>query len=143
MKWATRPRCHVDRAACAWLITRFIDPEAGFVFVEDPDDVPADAVGFDMRGVELTHHGEACSFETFLERFELDDEALAAIGRIVHEADLGDQRFDVPEAAGVDVLIRGLGLFYSDDEQLLAATGPLFDGLYAYCRGVTGAGASS
>ena len=65
MKWATRAHCHVDRAACAWLIERFIDPEAVFVFVTDPDDVPADATAFDMRGVELSHHNGNCSFETF------------------------------------------------------------------------------
>src|ERR671937_1098471 len=72
MKWATRRHCHVDRAACAWLIRRFLDPQAEFVFVEDPDEVPADATPFDMRGVELSHHGGDCSFETFLRRYELE-----------------------------------------------------------------------
>jgi hypothetical protein len=134
MRWATRPHCHVDRAACAWLIRRFIDPAATFVFVDDPDDIPEDATGFDIRGVELTHHGDDCSFETFLRRYELDDEALRAIGRIVHEADLGDERFAAPEAPGLDVLVRGLSLVNDDDEQLLAATAPLFDGLYEHCR---------
>jgi hypothetical protein len=134
MRWATRPHCHVDRAACAWLIRRFIDPTATFVFVDDPDDIPGDATGFDIRGVELTHHGDDCSFETFLKRYELDDEALRAIGRIVHEADLGDERFGAPEARGLDVLVRGLSLVNDDDEQLLAATAPLFDGLYEHCR---------
>jgi hypothetical protein len=62
MKWATRRRCHVDRAACAWLISRFIDPEPEFVFVDDPDEIPADATGFDIRGVELTHKELDCSF---------------------------------------------------------------------------------
>ncbi len=65
MRWATRKHCHVDRAACAWLIRRFLDPEAEFVFVDDPDEVPADATPFDMRGAELSHHGGDCSFETF------------------------------------------------------------------------------
>ena len=134
MRWATRPHCHVDRAACAWLIRRFIDPAATFVFVDDPDDIPEDATGFDIRDVELTHHGDDCSFETFLRRYELDDEALRAIGRIVHEADLGDERFLAPEAPGLDVLVRGLSLVNDDDEQLLAATAPLFDGLYEHCR---------
>ena len=131
MRWATRARCHVDRAACAWLIVRFVDPEAEFVFVDDPDDVPDDATPFDMRGVELGHHDGDCSFETFLDRYELDDPALQEIGRIVHEADLGDERYDAPEAVGLDVLIRGLSL-RNDDDTLLALSGPLFDGLYEY-----------
>jgi hypothetical protein len=133
VRWATRPRCHVDRAASAWLIRRFVDPEASFVFVEDPEDVPADATPFDMRGVELSHHNGNCTFETLLERYELDDAALRAIGRIVHEADLDDARFDAPEAPGLDALIRGLSLV-SDDEQLLRRSEPLFDGLYELRR---------
>jgi hypothetical protein len=133
MKWATRTGCHVDRAACAWLIRRFLDPEAAFVFVADPEDVPADATPFDMRGAALSHHGERCSFETFLVHYELIDPALAAIARIVHEADLSDERYDAPEALGLDVLIRGLALVL-DDEGVLDASGPLFDGLYALIR---------
>lgn len=129
MKWATRRKCHVDRAACAWLIRRFIDGEATFVFVDDPDEIPADATAFDIRGVELTHHDGDCSFETFLKRYELHDATLQAIARIVHEADLGDERFYAPEAPGLDVLIRGLSLVV-EDEQLLEVTAPLFDGLY-------------
>ena len=131
MKWATRAHCHVDRAACAWLIERFIDPEAVFVFVTDPDDVPADATAFDMRGVELSHHNGNCSFETFLERYELDDVVLWDIARIVHTADLGDERYDAPEARGLDILIRGLSLT-QDDDDLLALSQPLFDGLYEF-----------
>ena len=133
MRWATRSHCHVDRVACAWLIRRFVDPGAEFVFVDDPDDVPADATPFDMRGVELSHHGTHCSFETFLERYELEDPVLHDIARIVHESDLGDELFDAPEAPGLDVLIRGLGLTH-DDPQLLVLTGPLYDGLYEVRR---------
>jgi hypothetical protein len=131
MRWATRAHCHVDRAACAWLIRRFIDEAPEFVFVDDPDDVPADAMPFDMRGVELGHHDGGCSFETFLERYELNDPVLWEIAQIVHEADLGDERYDAPEAVGLDVLVRGLSL-NNDDETLLALSGPLFDGLYEY-----------
>src|ERR687896_2423652 len=101
MRWATRSRCHVDRAACAWLIRRFIDAEPAFVFVDDPDDVPPDAIGFDMRGVELTHRNGGCSFEAFLQRYELADGALQAMARIVHEAGLRGDRFDAPEARGL------------------------------------------
>ena len=131
MKWATRKHCQIDRAACAWLIRRFVDPEAEFVFVEDADEVPADATAFDMRGVELSHHGGDCSFETFLRRYELDDPVLWDIARIVHEADLDDERYDAPEAVGFDVALRGLSMVV-DDERLLELTGPLFDGLYEF-----------
>jgi hypothetical protein len=133
MKWATRPHCHVDRTACAWLIRRFIDPEATFVFVGDPENVPEDATPFDMVGVELSHHRGNCSFETFLAFYDLDEEPLWAIARIVHEADLGDERYLAPEAAGLDVLIRGLSLI-KDDPELLALTSEVYDGLYEYCR---------
>jgi hypothetical protein len=131
MMWATRRHCHVDRAACAWLIRRFLDSEAEFVFVDDSDEVPAGATPFDMRGVELSHHGGDCSFETFLRRYELDDPVLWEIAKIVHEADLADDRYDAPEAPGLDVLIRGLSMT-CEDEQLLALSAPLFDGLYEY-----------
>ncbi len=131
MRWATRAGCHVDRAACAWLIRRYIDPHAEFVFVGDPDEVPPDATPFDMPGVELSHHRGNCSFETFLERYDLQDPVLMEIARIVHEADLADDRYQAPEAPGMDVLIRGLSMV-RDDDALLELTGPLFDGLYEY-----------
>jgi hypothetical protein len=130
VRWATRRHCHVDRAACAWLIRRFVDPDAEFVFVDDPDEVPPDATPFDIRGAELSHRGGRCSFEGFLEHYRPDDPALHAIGRIVHEADLGDERYDAPEAAGLDAMIAGLGLVREDDE-LLEVAGTIFDGLYA------------
>jgi hypothetical protein len=113
------------------LIRRFLDEEPEFVFVDDPDEVPADATPFDMRGVELTHHGGDCSFETFLNRYELADPVLWEIAEIVHEADLADDRYDSPEAPGLDVLVRGLSMVRDDDE-LLRLSGPLFDGLYEY-----------
>jgi hypothetical protein len=133
MRWATRRHCHVDRAACAWLIRRFLDNKAEFVFVDDTDEVPADATPFDMRGVELSHRGGDCSFETFLHRYELADLVLWEIARIVHEADLADERYDAPEAPGLDVLLRGLSMIRNDDE-LLALSASLFDGLYEYRR---------
>ncbi|MGK5172216.1 chromate resistance protein ChrB domain-containing protein [Geodermatophilus sp. CPCC 205761] len=133
MRWATRAGVHIDRAACAWLIRRSIDPDADFVFVSDPADVPVDATPFDMRGVALGHAGGDCSFETILRRYELTDPVLWRIPEAVHEADLEDERFDAPEAAGLDVLLRGLSMT-GDDERTLAVTGPLFDGLYEYHR---------
>ena len=84
-----------------------------------------------MRGVELSHHNGNCSFETFLERYDLDDVVLWDIARIVHEADLADGRYDAPEARGLDVVIRGLSLIHDDDD-LLALSHPLFDGLYEF-----------
>ena len=132
----------IDRAACAWLIRRFLDQEAEFVFVDDPEELPPDATPFDMRGVELSHHGDACSFETMLDRYGLDDPALAAIARIVHEADLGDERVDAPEARGLDVILRGLSLVARSDEQMLELSGPIYDGLYEYERRATMLGRS-
>ena len=133
MKWATRTGCHVDRAACAWLLYRFVDPAAEFVFVDDPADVPGDATPFDMRGAQLSHHGGDCSFETMLRHFTLDDPVLWDLARIVHEADLDDERFDSPEAPGLDVVCRGLSMVHSDDE-VLVITRDVFDGLYEYRR---------
>ena len=133
MRWATRAGVHVDRAACAWLVRRFRDPDAVFVFVDDPDQVPADATPFDMRGVELTHHDGDCTFETMLRRFNLDDPVLWDVARIVHEADLGDERFDAPEAAGLDVICRGLSMVVADAE-VLAVSATMFDGLYEHRR---------
>jgi hypothetical protein len=133
VKWATRRHCHVDRAACAWLIRRSIDPEAEFVFVDDLDEVASDATPFDIRGVELSHHDGDCSFETFLRRYELADPVLWDLARIVHEADLDDERYDAPEAAGFDVALRGLSMVV-DDHRLLELTAPIFDGLYEFRR---------
>ena len=133
MRWATRAGVHIDRAACAWLIRRFLDPQAEFVFVADLADIPADATPFDVRGAELGHVGGDCSFETILRRHELTDPVLWRIAEAVHEADLDDERFDAPEAAGLDVLLRGLSMT-GTDEQTLAVSAALFDGLYEYHR---------
>jgi hypothetical protein len=135
VKWATRAEIHVDRAACAWLIRRFIDAEAEFVFVEDPADVPSDATPFDMRGVPLSHHEGRCTFETALLQFDLSaDPALEEVAHIVHEADLADETFDAPIAPGLDVLIRGLTLISHADVATLPVTDRLFDGLYEHIR---------
>ena len=137
MKWATRVGIHIDRAACAWLIRRFVDPTAEFLFVADPAEVPSDATPFDMRGVELGHHHGDCSFETILNRYDLTaDPALQRIAEIVHEADLDDERFHAPAAPGLDVVLRGLSMI-GDDEHTLTVTKPLFDGLYEYYRRAT------
>jgi hypothetical protein len=133
VRWATRAGVHIDRAASAWLIRGHIDSEAEFVFVSDPADVPAEAVPFDMRGVEFGHHGDDCTFETLLRRHDIADPVLWRIAEIIHEADLEDERFDAPEAPGFDVLLRGLSMT-QPDERVLALTGPMFHGLYEYFR---------
>ena len=133
MRWATRAGIHIDRAACVWLIRRFVDQDAEFLFVADPREVPDDATPFDMRGVALGHVGGDCSFETILRSFELTDPVLWRIAEIVHVADLDDDRFDAPEAPGLDVLLRGLSMT-GTDQQTLAVSGPMFDALYEYHR---------
>jgi len=131
MKWATRAGIHIDRAACAWLIRRHVDPDAEFVFVTDRAEVPPDATPFDIRGVDLGHHGADCSFETILRRNDIEDPVLWRIAEIVHEADLDDERYDAPEAPGLDVVLRGLSMI-GDDEHTMAVTTPIFDGLHEY-----------
>ncbi len=133
MRWATRAGCHVDRSACAWVLRRFVDPDAEFVFVDDPAEVPADATPFDMRGVELSHHRGDCSFETVLRHFGLEDPVLWDLARIVHEADLADDRFHEPGAPGLDIISRGLTLVL-DDQRVLEVSNAIFDGLYEHRR---------
>jgi hypothetical protein len=94
MRWATRANIHIDRSASAWLISRFIDPNAEFVFVTGPEDVPTGAVPFDMRGVEFGHHGSDCTLETLLRRHDLADPVLWRIAEIVHEADIDDGLYE-------------------------------------------------
>jgi hypothetical protein len=133
--WATRPRCHVDRTACAWLIRRFIDPEPTFVFVEEAEELPPGAIGFDMRGVDLGHRDGGCSFESFLDRYELRDQRLEDIARIVHEADIADGAFHAPEAAGLEAIISGLARLSGGDEELLVRAMAVFDALFANVGG--------
>lgn len=133
MKWATREGVHIDRAACAWLIRRSLDPAAEFVFVADLDQVPADAVAFDMPGVELSHHGADCTFETLLRRHDLTDPVLWRLAALVHEADVDDGRYDAPEAPGFDLALRALSMV-EGDERVLDLTRPLFDGTYEFFR---------
>ena len=129
-RWVTRPRPHIDRIASAWLIKRFIDPDATFVFAP-PTEFPADAVPFDAPGVELSHHGEDCTFETLVKRAGLRDRRLTRLAEIVHEADLRDGKFPHEEARGIDVAVRALLAASPDDAQVLAQGMALFEGLYA------------
>ena len=135
MLWVTRPRPHIDRTACAWLIRRFVDPLATFAFAPDPE--AAEALGgtpFDMRGVELGHREGRCSFETILHTYRLTDPALHEIAAMVHDADLDDDKFRSPESPGLDAIVRGLGLVLDDDHELLALGYRVYDGLYAWVQ---------
>ena len=133
MLWVTRPRCHVDRTACAWAIRRFVDREATFAFASDLDGARAlGGTPFDMRGAELGHHQGRCSFESLLLKYELDDPSLRELAEVIHEADVDDDRFHTPEAAGLDAVVRGLGLVIEDDLLLFGVTDRVFEGLYAW-----------
>ncbi len=133
MKWATRKNIHVDRAASAWLIDRYVDGDAEFVYVADLDDVPSDATPYDFVGCELSHRGDDITFETILRTYELDDPVLWRIAEIIHEADVDDARYDAPEAAGLDTIIRALGTDH-DDEAVRALVGTILDSLEKYFR---------
>jgi hypothetical protein len=133
--WVTRRGVHIDRMACAWLIRRFIDPDARFKFVGGQSYQPGrDELRFDMFEAEFTHDGDRCTFEALLRRFELDDAALKPIAAIVHDIDLKDSKFARPEAFGLDRLIAGICMATRDDEARLAQGCALFDGLYEYFR---------
>lgn len=136
MRWVTRRNAHVDRTACPWLIRRFIDPEAEFVFVPADTD-PSTIAGhtFDMRGGEYGHEDAKCTFEVMVERHGLQsDPGLVELGRIIRDADVPPSRTRRPEAAGLDALIRGFQLSTPDDHEKLRLTAPVYDALYAYCR---------
>ncbi len=132
MLWATRRGCHVDRTACVWLIRRFVDPQAAFAFLGDPSEAPQGAELFDVAGARLSHHGDDCSFETFLKEYDLHDPVLSEIAEIVHDADLMDEKYGRPEAEGLDAIVRGMQMALSDDHTLTRHTDVLYNGLYAY-----------
>ncbi len=137
MKWITRRKARVDRIACPWLIRRFIDPEAEFLFVAEDQVMDTarreGAVPFDVPGVELGHHGERCSFDAFLERYRLTDPALLALGEIVRGADT-DARHLAREAWGLYAVASGFREIARDDVENMALQFPVYDALYAYCR---------
>jgi hypothetical protein len=132
MLWATREGCHVDRTGCIWLIKRFIDSEGTFSFFKDVDEAPEEAELFDVAGARFSHHGEDCSFETFLKEYSLQDPVLVEIAEIIHDADLMDDKYGRPESEGLDVIIRGMQIVLPDDQSLIRSTDVIFDGLYAY-----------
>jgi hypothetical protein len=133
--WVTRANVFVDRMASAWLIRRFIDPAARFRFVADRGyQAQPGELRFDMFGGEYTHEGERCTFETLLARFALNDPALAAIGEIVHDIDLKEERYARKEAPGVESVVRGIALGCESDEPRVERGALVFEGLYAQLR---------
>ena len=127
--WATRQRVWVDRVASAWLIRRFIDPDARFLWLKTPQDCPVDAIGFDFDGAAFTHTGHRVTFEVFVASFDLEtDAALARLGVLVHALDVGG--VPVPEAAGFEAILTGVRASGADDDQVLAAMMPVLDALY-------------
>ena len=133
--WVTRQGVHIDRIACAWLIRRFIDPEATFKFVAGKSHTPApDELRFDMFEAEFTHEGDRCSFEVMLERFALRDAALGAIAELVHDIDLKDAKYEREETTGLAHLVLGLCMGERADEARIARGGQLFDYFYDYFR---------
>ena len=133
--WVTRKGIHVDRMACAWLIHRFIDPEARFKFVPAKGYKPlADEIRFDMFEAEFTHEGDRCSMEVLIERLGLDDAALSPIAEIVHDIDLKDSKFERQETIGIERLIAGIAMAHKDDETRLSRGAAVFDDLYEYFK---------
>jgi len=136
-RWVTRERPKIDRIACPWLVKRFIDPEAEFLYVPAPDVLRTaderEAVPYDIPGVEFSHDGELCSFDAFIEHFRLQDPAMEELALIVRGADTG--RLDLaPQAAGLLAISLGLSLNHADDHAMLAHGTTLYDALYSWCR---------
>src|SRR5712671_1522961 len=129
-RWMTRRNLHIDRLASAWLIKQFIDKRPRFYFVAEGETVK-DAIPFDMFGAEFTHHGEDCTFETMVKRFGLSDvKGLRDLGKIVHDVDLKDDKFQRLEAPGLNAIINGLSETFPDDRKRLQQANVIFDGLF-------------
>ena len=136
-KWITRQGAKVDRVACPWLIRKYVDPSAEFIFVPK-DRVHSEAarlgaIPFDAEGVDLGHHGNDCSFETIIKRHGLTDPALLELAKIVHGADVKDPNA-VPQAAGLLAIAEGMAATVQDDHEKLAKGFPIYDALYAWCQ---------
>lgn len=140
MKWITREHVKVDRVACPWLIRKFVDPDAEFMFVQS-DQVMAiarreDAIPYDVPNVELGHHGKECSFEAIVKKYGLsEDPALMLLAKIVNGADTDNTLWNQPEGAGLEAIAEGFRhLGYADDHAINAAEWIVYDALYAYCK---------
>jgi hypothetical protein len=143
MKWVTRERVKVDRVACPWLIRKFVDPDAEFIFVPaDKVDETARREGatpFDVAGAELGHRGGKCSFEAIIEKYRIADPAVKLLGEIVHGADVKEDLHKRPESAGLKAIAEGFAeLGLADDHLVLAREFIVYEALYAWCRRQTG-----
>ena len=138
MKWVTRERPKTDRIACPWLILHFIDPDAEFLFVPAADVLEVaereGGLSFDARGARFDHRDGLCTFEVLLEEYELDEPALELLGRIVHGADVAEDRDATPQSRGLLAIAEGFHLLELDDHRQLELSLPVYDALYAWCR---------
>jgi hypothetical protein len=138
MKWITRAHVHVDRVACPWLITRFIDSDAEFLFVakSEVDRIvrETNAIPFDAPGVELGHNEGRCSFESIIKKYGLKDPALLRMAQIIHAADVEEDIDRDPIARGLEAIASGFGLRYPDDLANLEVQFEVYDALYAWCK---------
>ena len=137
MKWVTREFVHVDRTACPWLIKRFIDPKAEFIFVpveKIPEVVKKEkAIPYDAPDVELGHHGDKCSFDAVVEKYEIKDPAVLELAKIVRAADT-DKMETALEAAGLEAVMTGFGIVSKGDHETIAKASPVYDALYNNCK---------
>lgn len=136
MKWVTRHDAKVDRIACPWLIRKFVDPTAEFLYVP-PDEVArhTDAIPYDVPGAELGHVDGRCSFESIVHKYRLTDPALGLMAKIVHGADVESDISRTPQAAGLKAIAEGFALVFGKrDHEKLAAEAPVYDALYEWCR---------
>jgi hypothetical protein len=137
MKWITRSHVHVDRVACPWLIQRFVDSRAEFLFVPAARvaQVAAEegATPFDVSGAELGHHGENCSFDAIVEKYGLKDKALLRLAKIVRAADTG-KGAEEPLSVGLEAIASGYSLRFPDDQENLRRQFEVYDSLYSWCR---------
>ena len=131
--WLTRPRPEVDRVGSAWLISKFIDHEAKFVFAPTAQAVPG-AIPFDMLDAEFSHHDDCCTFETLAKRFAISDKAITKIGEMIHDADLDDAKFQRVECVGIDRVFKGWGREGLTDQEILHRGFECFDALYAFLQ---------
>jgi len=137
VKWVTREHVHVDRVACPWLIKRFVDPKAEFIFVpvERLDEVvkKEGAIAFDAPGVELGHKGDKCSFDAIIEKYEIKDPAVLELAKIVRAADTENKEL-APESVGLDAVATGSMMIVKDDKEAIEKGRYVYDSLYAYCK---------
>jgi hypothetical protein len=137
MKWITRLYVHIDRTACPWLIKRFADPKAEFLFVP-PEKIEETAkkekaIPYDAPGVELGHHGDKCSFDAIIEKYKITDPAVLELAKIVRAADT-DKMEMAPEAAGMEAVMTGFGIVSKDDYETITKANPVYDALYISCK---------